>query len=135
MAEELVFGDISTGAQDDLQHATDLAHDMVTHFGMGDSLGLATYEEPQRSPFLGDVHFGDKGYSDETARSVDLEVRKLLEAAHERARVTLSQHERALRALARRLIEKEVVDRATLSAVIKESETPMAAFKSITADG
>jgi cell division protease FtsH len=136
VAEELVFGDISTGAQDDLQHATDLARDMVTRFGMGDSLGLATYEEPQRSPFLSDVHFGDKGYSDETARSVDLEVRNLLEAAHERARVTLAQHERALRALARRLIEKEVVDRATLSAVIKESETPssMAAFNSIAAD-
>jgi cell division protease FtsH len=136
VAEELVFGDISTGAQDDLQHATDLARDMVTRYGMGDSLGLATYEEPRHSLFLEEARFGEKGYSDETARAVDLEVRTLLEAAHERARVTLAQHERALRALARRLIEKEVVDRVTLSAVIKEAEAPtaMAAFKALDAD-
>jgi cell division protease FtsH len=136
VAEELVFGDVSTGAQDDLQHATDLASDMVTRFGMGDSLGLATYEEPRRPLFLDDAHFRQKEYSDETARSVDVEVRKLLEAAHERARITLAQHEPALRALAHRLIEKEVVDHAALAEVLKESEAPssIAAFTAIAPD-
>ena len=86
VAEEFVFGDASTGAQDDLQHATDLAREMVTRFGMGDALGLATYEPPRRPLFLDDTHIGEREYSDETALSVDVEVRTLLEAAHERAR-------------------------------------------------
>ena len=136
VAEELVFGDVSTGAQDDLQHATDLASDMVTRFGMGEALGLATYEEPRRPLFLDNARFGEKEYSDETAHSVDVEVRTLLQAAHERARVTLAQHEPALRALARRLIETEVVDRAALATVLRESEAPssIAAFTAIRSD-
>lgn len=136
VAEELIFGDVSTGAQDDLQHATDLASDIVTRYGMGKALGLATYEEPRRPLFLDVGHLGEKAYSDETARSVDVEVRTLLEAAHERARATLAQHEQALRALARRLIEKEVVDRAALAEVLKESEAPpaAAAFTTLASD-
>ena len=129
VAEEFVFGDAATGAQDDLQHATDLAREMVTRVGMGDALGLATYEEPRRPLFLDDTHIGEREYSDETARSVDVEVRTLLEDAHERARATLAQHEEALRALARRLIEKEVVDRAELGTVLKDSEAPSLVVK------
>jgi cell division protease FtsH len=120
-AEELVFGDVSTGAQDDLQHATDLARDMVTRFGMGDALGLATYEEARQPLFLEGARVGQPDYSDETARSVDIEVRSLLDSAHERARATLVEHEQALRALARQLIEREVVDRAALADILKES--------------
>jgi cell division protease FtsH len=121
VAEEMVFHDVSTGAQDDLQRATDLARDMVTRYGMSGVLGLATYEEPRRPLFLDTGHGTGKEYSEDTAHAVDVEVRALLEAAHERVRATLSQHADSLRALAHHLIEKEVVDRATLVAVLAAS--------------
>ena len=123
VAEELLCGDVSTGAQDDLQHATDLARDMVTRYGMSDGLGLATYESPRR-PLLLDVGRAEtREFSDDTARAVDMEVRTLLDAARLRVRSTLEQHQPALRALAKRLIEKEVVDRATLATLLDETET------------
>ena len=122
-AEELVFGDVSTGAQDDLQRATDLARDMVTRYGMSDALGLATYE-PRRPVFLDAGASLGKEYSEHTARGVDLEVRALLAAAHERVHATLKQHESALRELAQRLIETEVVDRVTLASVLAQAHSP-----------
>ena len=118
-AEELTFDDVSTGAQDDLQRATDLARDMVTHFGMSDALGLATYEQPRRTPFLEGVRSTGQEYSEHTARSVDTEIRALLEAAHARARATLAEHRDALQALARELMANEVVDRAMLASILK----------------
>ena len=121
-AEELVFSDVSTGAQDDLQHATDLARDMITRYGMSAGLGLATYHETPRPLFLDDaMHVREQAYSDDTARAVDTEVRTLLADAHERARTTLAQHDRALRTLARRLIEQEVVDHAMLTMVLADT--------------
>jgi cell division protease FtsH len=121
-AEELFCGDVSTGAQDDLQRATDLARDMVTRYGMSEALGLATFEEPRHALFL-DIGRGDrKEYSDDTARAVDGEIRSLLDASHQRARATLADHEPALRALAARLIEKEVVDRETLASILAGTE-------------
>ncbi len=122
-AEELLCGDISTGAQDDLQRATDLARDMVTRYGMSEAFGLATYEDPRRSKFL-DIGAppARKEYSDDTAHRVDAEVRMLLEAAHQRVRDTLANHESALRAVAQRLIEVEVVDRAMLATVLAQAE-------------
>lgn len=125
-AEELVFGDVSTGAQDDLQRATDLARDMVTRYGMSETLGLATYEEPRRTLFLEDGRRRDREFSEATARAVDTEVRTLLEAAHRRVRASLDQHEPALRALARRLIDTEVVDRTTLTALLANTDGPSA---------
>ena len=122
-AEELLCGDISTGAQDDLQRATDLARDMVTRYGMSDALGLATYETARRPLFLDIGRSDSQEYSDDTARAVDGEVRVLLEAAHQRARGTLEQHEPALRALAQRLIEKEVVERDVLAEILAAATT------------
>jgi cell division protease FtsH len=122
VAEELVCGDVSTGAQDDLQRATDLARDMVTRYGMSDALGLATYESTRRPLFLDVGRADGKEFSEDTARAIDVEMRTILDAAHQRARSTLEQHEPALRALAQRLIEKEVVDRAMLAALLDETE-------------
>ena len=121
-AEELLCGDVSTGAQDDLQRATDLARDMVTRYGMSDALGLATYEEARRPMFLDVGHLDRREYSEDTAQAVDREVRTLLDAAHQRAHATLEQHEPALRALAARLIEKEVVDREMLATILAAAE-------------
>jgi cell division protease FtsH len=118
VAEEIVFGDISTGAQDDLQHATDLARDMVTRYGMSESLGPVTFEEPRHALFLDVPSFARKEYSEATARMIDAEIRKLVESAHARVRDTLTSRRDALEALARLLIEKEVVDRETLSQLL-----------------
>ncbi len=115
MAEELVFGDVSTGAQNDLQRATDMARHMVTHYGMSERLGLATFEEAPVSPFLeGGPARASHAYSERSAQAIDDEVRRLLEEARKRVVETLTVRRDALDALARELLEKEVVDRPTL---------------------
>ena len=119
VAEELVFGDVSTGAQNDLQRATDLARHMIMHYGMSESLGLATFEEP-RAMFLdlaGPVQRAE--YSERTAQAIDDEIRRLLGASQARVHDTLAAHREVLDDLARLLRDKEVVDRATLDALVR----------------
>jgi cell division protease FtsH len=118
VAEEIIFGDVSTGAHDDLQRASDLARHMVTQYGMSDELGLATFEKPQPPLFLNGAVAGERPYSEETARTIDREVRKLLADAHIRVRETLSEQRAVLETLAKSLIEKEVVDREALMALL-----------------
>ena len=115
VAEEIVFGDISTGAQDDLQRATDLARDMVARYGMSETLGLATFEEPSRALFLDVPAFSRQAYGAETAQLIDGEIRTLLEAARARVLETLSAHRGTLERVAGMLIEQEVVDRDALT--------------------
>jgi cell division protease FtsH len=121
VAEELVFGDVSTGAQNDLQRATDMARHMVTQYGMSEQLGLATFEEP-RSAFLNvqaAVMPGAREYSERTAQAIDEEIRRILAEAHARVRETLGKRRDVLETLAKLLLEKEVVDRQTLDDVLK----------------
>jgi cell division protease FtsH len=118
VAEEIIFGDVSTGAHDDLQRASDLARHMVTQYGMSDELGLATFEKPQPPLFLNGAVAGERPYSEEPARTIDREVRKLLADAHIRVRETLSEQRAVLETLAKSLIEKEVVDREALMALL-----------------
>jgi len=119
VAEELVFGDVSTGARDDLQRATDLARHMVTQYGMSEHLGLATFEEPRTPLFLNvPTPQGPREYSERTAEAIDDEVTKLLADAHTRVRDTLTTRRSTLDALAKLLLEKEVVDRATLDRLL-----------------
>jgi len=122
VAEELIFGDVSTGAQNDLQRATDMARLMVTQYGMSESLGLATFEEP-RHTFLNvqqAVLPGQREYSERTAQAIDQEIREILSAAHLRVRETLGKRRPALEALAKLLLEKEVVDRQVLDDLMKQ---------------
>ncbi|HCE08000.1 MAG TPA: cell division protein FtsH, partial [Oxalobacteraceae bacterium] len=122
VAEELVFGDVSTGAQNDLQLATNMARHMITQYGMSDRLGLATFEEV-RAPFLNPLSLPEKKiYSERTAETIDAEIAKLLDEAHQRVRGTLSAKRRLLDLLASMLLEKETVDRAALDALIKEHD-------------
>ena len=121
VAEELVFTDVSTGAQNDLQRATDLARHMVTQYGMSDQLGLATFEEP-RNTFLnapGVSLAGQREYSERTAQVIDEEIRKILADAHARVHETLTKRRPALDGLAKLLLEKEVVDRTVLEELLK----------------
>jgi len=118
VAEEIIFGDVSTGAHDDLQRASDLVRHMVTQYGMSDELGLGTFERPRSALFLGGPGPGDREYSEDTARMIDAEMRRLLEAAHLRVQTTLKEKRNLLEVLAKVLIEKEVVDRDALTALL-----------------
>ncbi|MEZ4588293.1 MAG: ATP-dependent zinc metalloprotease FtsH [Gemmatimonadales bacterium] len=119
VAEELAFGDVSTGAHDDLQRATDLVRYMVTAYGMSEALGLATYQPPRSAPFLESRDWiPSREYSERTARAIDDEIRALLTDAQERVRQTLSHRRVALDALALLLMKQEVVTHQTLSVLL-----------------
>jgi cell division protease FtsH len=130
VAEEIVFRDISTGAQNDLQRATDLARQMVTRYGMSEGLGLATFEEPRNPVFLNTpFERAPREYSERTAQTIDDEIAKLLAEARARVTETLNARRKTLDALAKLLLEREVVDRATLDELLKgesaaRAETP-----------
>src|SRR5882724_545860 len=119
VAEEIVFGDISTGAQNDLQRATEIARTMITQFGMSEKLGLASFEGARTATFLMVPTQSSKEYSEETARLIDEEVKQILTEAHTRARDLLISRRAALEELAKLLLEKEVVDRPELQAILK----------------
>ena len=110
VAEELVFGDVSTGAQDDLRKITDMARAMVTTYGMSDEVGLLAYDQPP-SPFLtGVAPASPQAYSEETARTIDAEVRAIVDQAHAQVRQILGEKKALLERLARRLLEQEVLE-------------------------
>jgi len=117
VAEEIVFGDVSTGAANDLQRATDIARHMVAQYSMSDKLGLATFEEP-RQAFLAAGAPAPREYSDATAEAIDLEITAILDAAHRRVSETLTGHRATLEALAKLLMDKEVVTADSLRALL-----------------
>jgi cell division protease FtsH len=118
VAEELIFGDVSTGAQDDLQRATDMARHMVARYGMSEALGLATFDAPRQALFLNVPSMAQREYSEETARRIDNEIQQMLETAHGRVRETLTAKRELLASVAKRLIEKEVVSRDDLMVLL-----------------
>jgi cell division protease FtsH len=118
VAEELVFGDVSTGAQNDLQQASDMARHMVAQYGMSERLGLVTFEEV-RSPLLGPtVQPERRACSERSAEAIDVEVARLLAEAHQRVRVTLTSKRALLELVAQTLLQKESLDRAGFDALL-----------------
>jgi cell division protease FtsH len=120
VAEEIIFGDVSTGAHDDLQRASDLVQHMVTQYGMSDALGPGTFGRSRHPLFPNGPGTGEREYSEDTARMIDQEVRSLLETAHGRVQKTLTAKRSSLEALAKQLIEKEVLDREALTSILAE---------------
>jgi cell division protease FtsH len=112
MAEEIVFGDISTGAHNDLQRATDIARAMASEYGMGKTLGLSTYPRQGRPVFLGPTQLPPAGkeYSEATAAKLDEEVKDLISERAETVRGILSTHRAVLDAIAGELLKKEVME-------------------------
>jgi len=121
VAEELVFGEISTGAQNDLQRATDIARSMVTQYGMSDRLGLVSYEQARQPMFLPESFTPRKTYGETKAAQIDDEVSRVIEEAHERVRKILSERRKVLDELARLLSEKEVVQGQELRKMLGKS--------------
>jgi cell division protease FtsH len=110
-AEEIAFGEVSTGAQNDLQRATDIARAMVTEFGMSDALGAVNYNGHKRTAFLDTGFVQERGnYAEDTAQQIDAEVKRILTEAHDQARQVLRDRHDILDELSNRLLEREVIE-------------------------
>jgi cell division protease FtsH len=122
VAEEIVFGEASTGAQNDLTRATDIARSMVKEFGMSEKVGLVSFER-QRRAAAGDGFFpGVKEYSEELAKVIDREVKEILDRTYDRVRNILEKNRGKLELLARLLLEKEVVEGEALRKIIEGND-------------
>jgi len=118
-AEEIAFGEISTGAQNDLQRATDIARSMVTEFGMSDALGAVNYDGHRRAAFIESPFINERGnHSEDTAQKIDAEVKRILTEAHNEARRVLAERRPILDELSKRLLDKEVVEGEELRALL-----------------
>jgi cell division protease FtsH len=119
-AEEVALGAISTGAQDDLERATLLAGQMVRRFGMSDTLGPATWGRSDGGRFLGPQgEMLDRDYSEETARLIDAEVKRILDEEHTRAQELMRGRREALDAIATELLARETLERGELEAIVR----------------
>jgi cell division protease FtsH len=110
VAEQLVFGDVTTGASNDIEKATNLARAMVTQYGMSDKLGPLTFGKKEEMIFLGREISEQRNYSDEVAAKIDAEVRRIIDEAYDRAKEVLTKHRAVLDRLADLLIEKETIE-------------------------
>jgi cell division protease FtsH len=128
LAEEIVFGEdeVTTGASSDLQQVARVARQMVTRFGMSDRLGPIALGRSQGGMFLGRDIMAERDFSEETAATIDDEVRNLVEQAYRRAKVVLTENRLVLNALADMLIERETVDSEELQELLATSDVKMA---------
>ena len=121
VAEEIIFGEISTGAHNDLQRATDIATSMVKEFGMSEKLGYVTFEKEKKPLFLPSSLLPAREYSEDTAKQIDEEVKKIVDETYLRVREILTAKKDKLGELARLLLEKEVVEEADLKKILELS--------------
>jgi cell division protease FtsH len=119
LTEELIYREISNGATSDLEHASKIARAMVKEFGMS-RLGRVNYKEQGGPNFLGGPSNGRGDFSEQTAREIDVEVRKIIDDATEEVRGILLSRRDALEAIAQRLMEKEVIDGAELRQLLEQ---------------
>ena len=119
VAEELVIGDVTTGASQDIKQATGVARAMVTKFGMSDSLGLIDYGNEDDEVFIGRDLAHTRSYSEGVASQIDAEVKRIIDEAHEKARQMVSENMDVLHACAKLLMEKEKIGRAEFEALFE----------------
>jgi len=113
-AEEMIFGDITTGDQNDIERATKVARQMVMEYGMSEKLGPITLGHKQEQVFLGRDFAAEPNYSDEVAYQIDQEVRRLIDEAHQEAKKILTDQRERLEMIAKILVDKETVDKEEL---------------------
>ena len=121
-AEEIVFGDITTGASNDLERVTKMSRAMVTRYGMSERLGPMTYGKTDELVFLGKEFGEQRDYSDAVAEEIDSEVRRIVSEAHENARRVLMENRDKLDTIANHLIEVETLDATEFAAFFKEEQ-------------
>jgi cell division protease FtsH len=124
-AEEIALGEISTGAQNDIQRATDIARAMVTEWGMSDSLGTINYEGAKRGKFL-EMSLGPErgAYAEDTARLIDAEVKRIMTESHTEARRILNERRDMLERVTRRLLDVEVMEGEELRRIMGLGPAP-----------
>ena len=124
VAEQLILDDISTGASNDLQQATNIARQMITKYGFSERLGPVVYGTSQEETFLGRDLGQGKGYSETTAAEIDSEMRDIIDEAYETCRRTLTEHIDQLHALAQALMEREKLNEKEFNAVMAGETLP-----------
>ncbi len=117
-AEEIVFGEITTGASNDLEKVTATAKQMVMRFGMSEKLGPRVFGHDHGQPFLGREFSAEPDYSDEIAREIDDEIRRIVESAHMQAKDILTERKEALEQLSEILIKRETIEREQFEALL-----------------
>ena len=123
-AEEIVFGEVTTGAANDLQRATDIAEQMVGTYGMSDILGPLAYDKQGGSRFLGGANNPRRVVSDATAQAIDKEVRTLVDRAHDRALSILHHNRELMESISQQILEKEVIEGDDLKDLLASSVMP-----------
>ena len=131
VAEKLIMDDISTGASNDIQRATDIARKMVTKYGMSEKIGPIDFSSTQSEVFLGRDFANTNQLSEQTASLIDSEVKELIHKAYERCEQILRENMDILHRLAQFLLENETMDNAQLEAIYKGEEPPAASAKSL----
>ncbi len=123
-AEEIVFGEaeITTGAANDLERVTKIAREMVTRYGMSEKLGPLTFGRKEEMVFLGKELAEHRNYSEEVARAIDLEVRKLVSESYRRAKYILTKYRDRLDLVAKKLMEKETITREEFESLVGDIE-------------
>jgi cell division protease FtsH len=124
VAEQLVLGDISTGASSDIQRATQIARDMVMRYGMSETLGPIVYGHGHNDPFLGRDFSMDRGFSETTAAQIDQEIKDIIENAYARCEEILTQHRDRLEAVAQALLERETLNGVEFRMVMEGKTLP-----------
>jgi cell division protease FtsH len=117
-AEEIVFGEITTGASNDIEKVTQTAKQMVMRFGMSERLGPRVFGHDHGQPFLGREFSTEPDYSDEIAREIDDEVRRIIESAHKRATNILTEHEHELKKISEILVKRETIEKEEFLALL-----------------
>src|SRR3712207_4842572 len=117
-AEEIVFGEITTGASNDIEKVTATAKQMVMRFGMSDRLGPRVFGHDHGQPFLGREFSSEPDYSDEIAREIDDEIRRIIENAHQRAKDILTEHREELTSISEILVKRETIESSEFEALL-----------------
>ena len=122
VAEELQFGDVTTGSSNDLERATQIARQMVTEFGMSEKLGLVKLGHKHHEVFLGRDIGEERNYSDEVAYTIDQEVKMIIDSCYGRVRSLLEENSEDVEKVARVLLEKEVIEGKELTVLLGMEE-------------
>ena len=120
LAEKMIFGDITTGASDDLRHAMEIARALVMKYGMSEAIGPVAWGGRSEPIFLGKDFMAEKNYSEEVAKEIDTEITKIITASQETAKEVLLKHKELLEDIADTLIEKETIENEEFNAIISK---------------
>ncbi len=136
VAEEIIFGDVSTGASSDIQHATRVATDMVTRYGMSEKLGTVLYgsEHSSDAVFLGRDFNSSRNFSEETAASIDEEIRRIISESHARCMTYVADHRDKLDLVAAYLLKHETMEGETFRAAMERDSVTMEELEAIDAE-